>query len=323
MSTTAVLVVLAVALGPVLLSFAVEALRPRPAAPERLPWAPQVPIQYLTVHGRRLRYVETGRGPALVLLHTLRTQLDIFQKVIPPLAEHFTVYALDYPGHGYSDIPEADYEPELFVEAVSGFLDGLEIDRATLAGISIGGTISLLMAARRNPRVTRVVSINPYDYGRGAGIRRSSLVASVVFGLARIPVLGETVIRLRNRMLEQRIFEGGVAEPDAMPPALSDELYRAGARPGHYQAFLSLIRHAARWEDARSQYGRIQVPVLLVYGERDWSMAAEREATARAIPHARVETVPGGGHFLSLDRPEAVARLIGDFATAQDQKAMA
>jgi len=75
------------------------------------------------------------------LLHTLRTQLDIFQKVIPTLAQRFTVYALDFPGHGYSDIPKVDYEPELFVEAAVGFLDELEITDATLAGISIGGTV--------------------------------------------------------------------------------------------------------------------------------------------------------------------------------------
>jgi pimeloyl-ACP methyl ester carboxylesterase len=52
----------------------------------------------------KLRYIKTGAGPNLVLLHTLRTQLDLFEKVVPGLAKHFTVYALDYPGHGYSDM---------------------------------------------------------------------------------------------------------------------------------------------------------------------------------------------------------------------------
>jgi hypothetical protein len=44
-----------------------------------------------------IRHIKTGRGPNLVLLHTLRTQLDIFEKLMPLLAERFTVYALDYP----------------------------------------------------------------------------------------------------------------------------------------------------------------------------------------------------------------------------------
>jgi len=49
-----------------------------------------------------VRYLKTGRGPNLVLFHTLRTQLDIYKKIIPKLAEQFTVDACDYPGHGWS-----------------------------------------------------------------------------------------------------------------------------------------------------------------------------------------------------------------------------
>jgi pimeloyl-ACP methyl ester carboxylesterase len=55
---------------------------------------------YVTVDGARLRYVRVGDGPVLLLLHTLRTQLDLFHKVIPELARDFTVYAVDLPGHG-------------------------------------------------------------------------------------------------------------------------------------------------------------------------------------------------------------------------------
>jgi hypothetical protein len=96
-------------------------------APEKLYWAPHLPIQYTEIDGNRIRYIKTGSGPTLVLLHTLRTQLDIFEKIVPTLAKSFTVYAPDYPGHGFSDIPKADYAPELFVKAVEGFLDELDL----------------------------------------------------------------------------------------------------------------------------------------------------------------------------------------------------
>lgn len=307
-------VLVAVVLGPVIVSHLVERLRPEPPVPDTLGWASAVPIRYLDVEGYRLRYVTTGTGPPLVLLHTLRTQLDLFQKVLPELGRHFTVFALDYPGHGYSDIPRATYAPDLFVGAVSGFLERLDITGATVAGVSIGGSIPLIMAARRNPRVARVVSINPYDYAGGTGVRRSSAVASLVFGLARIPVVGDTVMRLRNRMVENRIFDGGVRDPTAIPPALREEMFLVGTRPGHYRAFLNLIRHADGWERAREEYPRITVPVLLVYGERDWSLPAERDANLRQIPGARMETVEGGGHFLVLDAPEPVTALIIGFA---------
>ena len=300
--------------GTVLVSLLVEALRTEPPAPEKLAWAPEVPIQYLDVNGVRLRYITTGQGPNLVLLHTMRTQLDIFQRVIPALAPRFTVHALDFPGHGYSDIPDATYAPDLFVRAVAGFLDQLKIEQAVVAGVSIGGVIPLLLAAQANPRIQKIVSINPYDYARGRGMARAAFAARVLVLCALVPVLGETFMRLRNRFVEGMIFRGGVGDPKAFPPVLLEEMYMVGNRRGHYRAFLNLLRTAWKWDAAHAEYGKIRVPGLVVYGGRDWSTAAERDATVRAIPGARMEQVAGGGHFLPVDRPEAVARLVGEFA---------
>ena len=59
----------------------------------------------MDIRGIKIRYIKTGAGPSLVLLHTLRTQLDLFEKVVPDLAKCFTIYAPDYPGHGYYEAP--------------------------------------------------------------------------------------------------------------------------------------------------------------------------------------------------------------------------
>jgi pimeloyl-ACP methyl ester carboxylesterase len=247
------------------------------------------------------------------LLHTLRTQLDIFQKIIPELAKTFTVYTLDYPGHGWSDIPATDYTPAFFVDIVGKFLDEQRIGNATLAGVSIGGTIPLLLAAHRHSAVARVVAINSYDYAKGRGITRANLVAWLIFTLARIPVLGETVMRFRNPLVERKVLEGGVADPDALPESFLRETYAVGCRRGHYRAFLNLIRNAYKWEEARSEYGKISVPVLVVYGDQDWSRESERRATLERIPGAKLEVVKNGGHFLSLDCPQDIIRLIREF----------
>lgn len=310
---TLLILIIAFALVPVLISMIVEALRRAPKTPDALYWDPAIPIRYVEVDGLRIRYIQTGQGPNLVLLHTLRTQLDIFQKVIPRLARDFTVYALDYPGHGFSDIPDVEYRPELFVRTVEGFLEQMGIQGATLARVSIGGSIPLLIAAKRNPRVTRAIAINPYDYGSGRGVGRGNMVAWLLFTLARIPVIGETFMRFRNRLVERLVMEGGVARPDALPAEFLEQLFVTGLRKGHYQAFLNLIRNAHHWEDGHGWYGRIQAPVLLVYGERDWSRPEERRRTAGEIPGARVETVADDGHFLSLDQPDRVAELITGF----------
>ena len=304
-ATLIVIVIIIAAIAPIPLSLAIEALRKKPDPPASLEWAPSIPIQYLNVDGVRVRYVKTGDGPQLVLLHTLRTQLDIFQKVIPELARDFTVFAPDYPGHGWSDIPEVEYKPELFTRAVAAFLDKLNIRNAIVAGISIGGVIPLLLAAEHNSRIRGVVSVNPYDYA-GNGFGRGNLIARIIATLAPIPVVGETVMRMRNSMVERIIFEGGVFTPDAITASVLAQLVSSGCRPGHYRAFLNLLRHAAEWTHARAVYGRINIPVLLVYGDQDWSNEIERKTTFNEIPGAQIEIVQNGGHFLSLDRPEAI-----------------
>ena len=264
--------------------------------------------------GTRIRYLVAGNGPALVLLHTLRTQLDMFQNVIPELATRFRVYALDYPGHGHSDAPDADYAAEFFVASVAGFLDQLNIRDAVLAGESIGGAIALLLAARRNPRIRGVVAVNPYDYDRGRGLRRSSVLANLFIGMSGVPFIGGAIRSVQPYPAVKRILQGGVYRKDAFPPALLRELYAAGKEPGHPRAFMQLVRHWPSWEQARGEYGNITLPVLLLYGDHDWSYDAEREADHRAIPGSRMRIVKDAGHFLALDAPGAFVQAVGELA---------
>src|SRR5262249_36876651 len=201
------------------------------------------------------------------------------------------VYGVDYPGHGYSDIPSAKYDAPFFADAVEGFLDALELRDVTLAGVSIGASISLILAARNNPRVSRAVAINPYDYGKGRGMARSSLVGRVITYASLVPIAGEAVMRLRSFTTMKNILQGGVADPKSIPPALLKEMYLVGNRPGHYRAFINLLRNGESWEAATKDYGRINVRVLLIWGDRDWATPSERDHDAKIIPGVRVATL--------------------------------
>ncbi len=309
-----ILILLIIAVfGPVLLSFAVEALRKQAQAPEKLYWDDAISIRYATVNGSRIRYIQSGRGPTLVLLHTLRSQLDIFEKVVPELAENFTVYALDYPGHGFSDTPDAEYDPDMFVEYVGGWLDEMKLQNAILCGISIGGVIPLLLAARKHHSVRGVVSVNPYDYGKGLGVTRGNMLAWLVIRPSVIPVLGETIMRFRQKFIEKIIFQGGVSRAAALTEGFIDAMYEAGELRGRYQGLIRLFRNGWKWEQAISEYRHITVPVKVIYGEDDWSTEQERAHSLKFIPTATVTTIREGGHFLSMDQPEALVTEITHF----------
>ena len=300
---------------PWLVSFAVEAIRPAPKAPDSMPWHRSLKPSYVTVDGVKIRYVKSGQGPVLVLLHTLRTQLDLFHKVIPELSKDFTVYAPDYPGHGYSDIVDGAYDADFFVKNVEGFLNARDLKDVTLSGVSIGATISLLIAARRNPRVTRIIPVNPYDYYKGKGLARSSDLGRFIVMVSGIPFIGETVVRLRNFIIMKAVLNGGVSDPSSISPELMKEMYMVGNRSGHYRAFLKLLRNSASWEQARLQYGNIKVPTLIIWGSEDWSLVEERKFDESLIPGVQSTTLRKAGHFLPFDAPQELINQIRSFIT--------
>lgn len=185
-----------------------------------------------------------------------------------------------------------------------------------MAGESIGGTLSLLTAAKHNPRVKQVIAINPYDYDSGRGIMRSSLLAKLLFSLNNVPLIGSTNWRFRSLLVFRKIMQGGVYHPDAIPLALLHGMHEVGNRPHHHRAFMSLVRHFPEWEKVRADYGKIEIPVLLVYGDHDWSKSVEREANQKAIRGAEMTLVTNAGHFLSLDAPDEAIQLLLGFSEA-------
>src|SRR5213592_1769096 len=153
-------------------------------------WAPSGEIEYATLaEGTRLRYLKAGSGPTLTLLHTVRTQLDQFQLVIPKILHAFTVYAIDMPGMGWSDIaPGASYTEPALRRAIVEFVKTLDLKNLTLAGESMGATVSLTASTELEDRVRRVLAFNTYDYAKG--VSRANRVASIYVGGARLPAIG-------------------------------------------------------------------------------------------------------------------------------------
>lgn len=296
-----------------LISFVVEALRPAPPTRKAAFWDSTLNYSYINVSGVNTRYIKTGHGPVLVLLHTLRTQVELFHKVIPELSNHFTIYAPDYPGHGYSDIADGKYDADFFVEHVNGFLETLDLKNVTLSGVSIGASIALVIAARQNPRVARIIPINPYDYYKGKGLARSSILGRFIFTVSPIPFIGETVMRLRNFIIMKYILWGGVSNPASISPDLLKEMYLIGNRRGHYRAFLQLLRHASSWQAARAEYSNIKIPALIIWGEKDWSLSSERLYDESLIPNVQSVTIKSGGHFLPFDAPQELINQIVNF----------
>jgi pimeloyl-ACP methyl ester carboxylesterase len=218
----------------------------------------------------------------------------------------------DLPGHGRSSAPPVEYTAEYFIDAVEQLLDRLSVERVLLVGESIGASIGLGLAARRNQRLAGLIAINPYDYGRGGGIRRSSPLANILFETMTWPVIGSVVVRSGTKGILRRVMRGGVYDRHKLPSGLIDEMWESGKLPGHARAFLSLTRQWESWISARAAYAKAELPITLVYGDHDWSRPEDREANARVLGTARMLMVERCGHFSCLDQPRQIAQVVRD-----------
>lgn len=258
--------------------------------------------------GSRLRYLQTGTGPSLVLLHTVRTQLDYFQRVIPELWDEFTVYALDLPGMGWSDIaPGARYDEPQLRSAVVEFVRALGLRDVTLAGESMGAAIALLASVDLADSVRDVVAFNPYDYP--SGLERGNWFARAIGTAVRLPGSGPIFAAMENRLILSGVLRGGFADHHALPGDFVRELRRSGRRHGYPKVARAIMRSLNGFVDARARYAEVNAPVTLVYSEHDWSRPPERERVARLL-RVNPITVPGAGHFSALERPAEMVRII-------------
>lgn len=263
--------------------------------------------------GRTLRFLKTGTGDPLILMHTIRTQLDYFQEVIPQLAQHYTVYAIDLPGHGYSSIDtKANYDEPYLRSAVIAFIEKLDLREVTLVGESIGAVLALTVASALPERIKAVVSSNTYDYDTryGDGVRRGNFIANVILGHFAIPVLGAVFAALENKPLLGLILRGGLRMKRWMPNPLLTEFDRVGRRKGYRYVERSTFAGWRSWSKARSLYAAVKAPVKLIYGEHDWSRLDERQRTAKELGGVAITTVANTGHFAFVDNPKKLVELV-------------
>lgn len=260
-----------------------------------------------------LRYLKAGKGDPLILLHTIRTQLDYFQEAIPELAKQYTVYALDLPGHGYSSVDrKANYDEPYLREAVIAFIKKLDLKSVTLAGESIGAVLALTVASSIPERIKNVVASNTYDYDTryADGVRRGNLFANLVIANYAVPIHGAIFAALENWLFLGIVMRGGLRNKSWMPNSLLTEFNRAGRRKGYRYVERNVFANWRSWGKARMLYSGVKAPVKLIYGDHDWSTLSERRRTAKELGDIDIITIENTGHFGFVDSPQKLVDAI-------------
>lgn len=257
----------------------------------------------------RLRYIAGGSGAPLVMLHTVRTQAEHFRHLIARVQDRYTVYAPDLPGMGYSEIvPGASYDEPAMRAAVKRLLTRLDLRDVTLLGESMGAVLAMTTAADLPDRVRAVVAINPYDYA--GGIMRSSFLARFIITGVLAPGIGPILAGVEPKPIMSAVLRGGLGDKTALREDYVDELLAVGRRPNYSIVARSVYASLPSYIAARARYGQVKAPIHLVYGEKDWSRASDRQANQRLLPAAKFTQVSEAGHFIVLERPDVPAKLL-------------
>ena len=268
------------------------------------------PLSTVKVDGLELAYRELGSGPPVLLLHGWPTSSFLWRGVMPPIAEHNRVVALDLPGFGGSDKPLGiRYDFEFFERALDGFLAALDIDAVALAVHDLGGPVGVHWALQNPQRVTKLALLNTLVYPEFSE-------AVLMF------IKACTEPELRAQLTSPQGLEAAMRLGLADETKLTDEALAAVREPFEDEDSRRALADAGigleieGFAEIARGLPSLEVPVRIVYGERDRILPDVAETMARVkhdLPQAEVTALPDCGHFLQEEAPQEIGELLARF----------
>lgn len=230
--------------------------------------------------GHRLYYRVVGKGTPLILIHGFGVSSYLWQRTLPYLAQHHTVFLVDLPGHGQSTCTYPWRLREM-APLLAAWLRALQLSQVAVMGQSMGGAIAIHLAATAPELVRRLVLVS------AAGIPLQASFSHLV------------------RRSVHSFFQWGNG---GYPPSLIRDVLRPRLRL-FWQA-----AHEVETSDFQQELTQITQPTLIIWGERDVLLPISLgHALCRALPHAQFVTLPSCGHRPMLAQPATFSQLVLDF----------
>ena len=296
-----------------------------------------MPVQpdhrYAELEGCRIHYVTRGEGKPIVFMHGFPQFWFLWRRQLEDLGTDHAVHALDMRGYNLSDKPQdvEAYRMRHLLGDLKGLVEELGIAPFTLVGHDWGGIVSWAFALKYPELLERFVIIDsppPFTWNRD--LRESPKQREAVnymLELSKASPEPEQMLAAGDFAMLDRMLER-IGSSDAR---LTDEeraaYHEAWAQPGALTGGLNYYRAAQMGEqvaaggvaeeyEAKIRSMRIEVPTLVIWGERDPALLVGlTRGLEQWIPDLRLEVLPGAGHWVPYERPDEVNRLIRDFVS--------
>jgi len=268
------------------------------------------------IDGVNWRYLTAGSGPPLLLIHGFMGYSYSWRFNIGPLSKHFSVWAFDLPGCGFSQRTNGE-QCSLTgdAERVLEFMEHFGIEHADIVGSSRGGGLAMVLAAiaaRRDQvrRIRRLVLVSPINPWSSHGKVLTRLLASTLGGMYVVHV------QPRMRIVSRRYFTALYGDPKRIAPG-TFEAYSAGLEtPGSFEHLLRILRS---WHDDLAAVSDAlpdiaSLPTLLLWGSRDRAVyPSSIHQLQRHLKNSALVMFPGAGHMPYEEVPEEFNRVLCDF----------
>jgi pimeloyl-ACP methyl ester carboxylesterase len=269
--------------------------------------------RYIKVGNVNSRYWSAGeKGSTVILLHGVGCSVEFWERNIATLAREHRVFAVDIVGFGRTDKPEVVYTFQLMADFVLGFMNAMGIDKASLVGNSMGGGISMTVAAQAPERVKKIVLVDPVGLGR----RQSPMMR-----LMTLPVIGN-VLTKPGRQGVVRQMQLCLYDPSQASDDFIDRVAAIGTLPGNQRSFLSLLRETSNIvgvkkglvADFSARLKKIKTPILVIWGRQDSILpVSEGEVAVEGMANVRLHVMDRAGHLPQIDKPEEFNATVIDF----------
>lgn len=253
----------------------------------------------LDVDGRSLWTRRRGGGEPILALHGVAGHGGLWgESFLTALAAGAEVIALDHRGTGRSARDRSDFDVEDLAEDAIGVLDALGIVTADVMGFSLGGMVAQELALAAPKRVRSLALLGTAPGGESAVDLAGGPLAPVMQAMREMN--GPEALRAS---WEANVSPERAADDEAFARWTAAVVERPFALPLLRAQFAAVAAH-----DAAHRLGNVRVPTVVIHGCDDRVIpVSEGERLAGLIPDARLEVLPGAGHLVSWEAPEAVA----------------
>jgi len=260
-------------------------------------------MNFVTFNGTNLHYRSDGdpQGTPLVLIHSLGTDLRLWDDLIPRLDATLRLIRFDLRGHGLSADPAGELTLVDFSADLAALLDHLEIDKAVILGISIGGLIALDFALRNQARVSSLILV---DTAARIGTPELWQTRMDTLRAHGMPHLADSILA--------RWFASDFATRCPTQFQGLRTLFTRNSVAG-YTAACAALRDA----DLRAEVPQIMVPALVLCGAQDTATPPDVvQGLAQSLPNAHFAVLPGAGHTPPIEQPQVMADQLHAFLRA-------